>query len=444
MNQRPLQELRLRDFRCFREQQTARLAPLTLLVGENSTGKTSFLAAIRAMLDVGNYYKDPDFRASPYDLGSFPEIAHRRLSNGGHGGSQSFTLGFRSAGVRVESVEMDATFTLGDGAAPTLSAVVWGTDEIWVREVRGKVGFHSDLGCASGAWRLSSPARQPNRNIKQIGLPRLVDVDVDIDRVDRPLPLEEGTRDVPTQGERKKLTDLYLESFEFFSEAFPGAPIRSNPKRTYDPVRLADDPDGSSIPSLLAHIHSREPERWSLLKDKVSDFGRMSGLFDEIAVHQLGHAFEPFQLEVVHCGNTPNAPKSNVIDVGYGVSQVLPLLVALLDPLRYPLFLLQQPEIHLHPRAQAALGSLFCASASAGDQLIVETHSEYIIDRVRMDIRDRKTELRPDEVSVLFFERTDLGVHVHSLRFDEQGNLVDAPDGYGRFFMDETRRSIGL
>ena len=276
MNQRPLQEFRLRDFRCFREQQTARLAPLTLLVGENSTGKTSFLAAIRAMLEVANYYADPDFRAPPYDLGSFPEIAHRRRPNGGHGGSQSFALGFRSAGVRVESVEMDATFTLGDGTAPTLSAVVWGTDEVWVREVRGTAGFHSDLGCASGSWRLPSPARQPNRKVKQIGLPWLVDVDIDIDRVDRPQPLQEGARDAPTQGERKKLTDLYLESFEFFSEAFPGAPIRSNPRRTYDPVRLADNPDGSSIPSLLAHLHSREPEHWSRLKEKVNEFGRMS------------------------------------------------------------------------------------------------------------------------------------------------------------------------
>ena len=65
MNQQPLQEFTLRDFRCFREQQTARLAPLTLLVGENSTGKTSFLAAVRAMLQVGSYHEDPDFRAPP-------------------------------------------------------------------------------------------------------------------------------------------------------------------------------------------------------------------------------------------------------------------------------------------------------------------------------------------------------------------------------------------
>ena len=61
-----------------------------------------------------------------------------------------------------------------------------------------------------------------------------------------------------------------------------------------------------------------------------------------------------------------------------------------------------------------------------------------------MDIRDRQTALTPDDVSILFFERTDHDVRIHSLRFDERGNIADAPDGYGQFFMDEVRRSVGL
>ena len=76
MRHRQLQEIRLRDFRCFGEPQTARLAPLTLLVGENSTGKTSFLAAVRAICDVAFRQREPDFRETPFDLGSFPEIVH--------------------------------------------------------------------------------------------------------------------------------------------------------------------------------------------------------------------------------------------------------------------------------------------------------------------------------------------------------------------------------
>ena len=61
-----------------------------------------------------------------------------------------------------------------------------------------------------------------------------------------------------------------------------------------------------------------------------------------------------------------------------------------------------------------------------------------------MDIRDRKTALKPADVSILFFERSDLDVQIHSLRFDEQGNILNAPDSYGQFFMNEMRRSVGL
>ena len=84
--------VKLKDFRCFREEQTARLAPLTLLVGENSTGKTSFLAMIRILSDVARNLRNPDFKEDPYDLGSFDEIAHYRGARGGR--TSSFEAGF--------------------------------------------------------------------------------------------------------------------------------------------------------------------------------------------------------------------------------------------------------------------------------------------------------------------------------------------------------------
>ena len=78
-----MDEIRLKDYRCFREDQTARLAPLTLLVGENSTGKTSFLALLRVLWDLAIGFRLPDFKEDPYDLGSFDDIAHYRGGKGG-------------------------------------------------------------------------------------------------------------------------------------------------------------------------------------------------------------------------------------------------------------------------------------------------------------------------------------------------------------------------
>ncbi len=104
--------------------------------------------------------------------------------------------------------------------------------------------------------------------------------------------------------------------------------------------------------------------------------------------------------------------------------------------------LFQQPEMHLHPSAQAALGSLFCSTAASGRQLIVETHSDYIIDRILLDIRDKRTKLKPEDVSILYFERGDRDVTIHSIRIDAEGNVLDAPDGYRKFFKDELNRVI--
>ena len=101
---------------------------------------------------------------------------------------------------------------------------------------------------------------------------------------------------------------------------------------------------------------------------------------------------EPFQVHVRKFGRRAKGPFRNLIDVGYGVSQVLPVVTDLFRDDAPPMFLLQQPEVHLHPSAQAALGSLFCQIAGNRRQLVVETHSDHLLDRVRMDVRDEQDE----------------------------------------------------
>ena len=73
-----MDRITLENYRCFREKQSARLAPLTLLVGNNSTGKTSFLGAYTCAVGcrVPPAIWIPNFREDPYDLGTFRDIAH--------------------------------------------------------------------------------------------------------------------------------------------------------------------------------------------------------------------------------------------------------------------------------------------------------------------------------------------------------------------------------
>ena len=222
---------------------------------------------------------------------------------------------------------------------------------------------------------------------------------------------------------------------------FASAPVRSRPKRTYDPRRPTRDPEGDYVPTYLAEVHTQGGKKWTNLIERLEEFGVGSKLFEALTIQPKGNLEgDPFQVRVKH---TSHDPWRNLMDMGYGLSQVLPLITELsrLDAL--PISLVQQPEVHLHPRAQAALGSLFCQMAEDEHQLIVETHSDHMVNRIRMDIRDGTTRLTNDDVSILYFERHGAGVKIHSLKLDEQGN-IDAPPSYGKFFMEEINRQLRI
>jgi len=184
---------------------------------------------------------------------------------------------------------------------------------------------------------------------------------------------------------------------------------------------------------------SYQEDRWKPIVDALDRFGKASGLFEHLTIKRLGkQESSPFQLMVKLTG-----PAFNMVDVGYGVSQILPIIVDTVRGDPGTMFLLQQPEVHLHPRAQAELGTLLAQLVKKDKKrFVVETHSDHLVDRIRMDVRDGKG-LKPSDVSILWFERTNGGVEVHPLKLDEQGNIVNVPPGYREFFLNEERRFLG-
>ena len=106
-------------------------------------------------------------------------------------------------------------------------------------------------------------------------------------------------------------------------------------------------------------------------------------------------------------------------------------------------YLLQQPEVHLHPRAQAELSSLLAALASQGRRsFIIETHSDYMIDRARIEIK--KGNIRPEDVSLIYLEPKGRVVKVHNISFDKMANMEGVPPHYGEFFLKETEPAYGF
>ncbi len=189
---------------------------------------------------------------------------------------------------------------------------------------------------------------------------------------------------------------------------------------------------------VLANLRTEGGAKWERLKKHLSVLGVASGLFGNVDIKRKGDkGSDPFQVMVA----VDKLP-FNLVDVGYGVSQLLPILVDCVLAQEGSTFLLQQPEVHLHPRAQAALGTFLGALVqSERKRFIIETHSDYLIDRIRMETRSGKS-LRPEDVGILYFERDGAHVEISSISIDENGDLKNVPDGYRSFFLEESRRLI--
>ena len=458
-----MKELRLRNYRCFGELQAARLAPLTLLVGENSTGKTSFLAMARALWDIAYARAHPDFRESPFDLGSFDDIAHRGTGHGAHahlfegGFTQEPTKASRSLPETeaMQDFSFDVTFTKL-GPRPYAGRCRVGTAGCWLESREsGRDDRGTFVGTPRGMWKLRVSKDPDHWTSWERALWHGASFDL-LPRVFHESP-EEGFSPLgdspPLRRDdivalRHGILPVWRALRLPTERPFAGAPVRAEPKRTYDPsgARPDNDPSGAHVPTSLATL-SKTPTPWRQTKQYVERFGQASGLFDEIAVKRLGDSDgDPFQLLVRRLGTGRGRKGSfrNLADLGYGVGQVLPIVAGFGTSPFLRLYLLQQPETHLHPMAQAALAGLFCEEAAAGNQLIVETHSDFLLDRVRMEIRDGKTNLGCDDVSVLYFEPYRDQVRIHSLRLDSDGNVRDVPEGYRDFFLSEIDRSLGI
>ena len=223
-------------------------------------------------------------------------------------------------------------------------------------------------------------------------------------------------------------------------EVYATAPIRTQPLRIYTPSEIVSSSEGTHVPLELARAKQLAPEKWKEVKDKLVEFGNKSGLFSNIDVKKIGKSgVDPFQIVV-----EVNGSKMNLVDVGYGVSQVLPIIYQLQSASDRSAFLIQQPEVHLHPEAQAELGSLFVDFRKSNPKsvLIVETHSDFILDRIKHSISTGA--ISADDVTIIFFESIAGKTTARNITLDEQGDVIDPPPGYRQFFLEEASRVLGF
>ena len=444
-----IQKLIIEDIRCFAGRQEFNIRPLTFLVGENSTGKSTALGCFQTLYTFANprpYDSHLDFNVEPYQMGTFADIVRKSNPR-----KRNFRLGFEykseNKGANVEYLLTLAEKEKGSEPVVQEHRVLLPKDELIFVEGKKKID-------RPNRHRSPSPDSDISESIGEKGFRKFI---VRVNRNRLNTNIFSNLTYMSFEVAEKRSATIEEKDFYKLAERLPGslsgrwygrpyeenpysfAPIRSKPQRTYDPLKETISPEGSDIPMVLMNMFRTNEKEWEELKGRLIDFGKSSGLFSDIHVRRLGKSMgDPFQLQIKVKG-----PKANMIDVGYGVSQLLPILVRMFNSDPRTTFLMQQPEVHLHPRGQAELSSLLVGLVKQREhKFIVETHSDYMVDRARIEVMKKR--ISPEDVSLVYLEPMGNGVKVHNIEFDEQANLLGAPGSYREFFLRESDKLLGF
>jgi len=516
--------LHLENFRAFGQPTRIPLAPITLLFGENSAGKTSILHALallkqtRLQGDHGRHLVWKDDKGG-FDLGSYSELMHdhdvdRELRVGVGFAEDGFfnsndAVDFASAPIGLEWTFLRENnlkrvflekLALDVGGYPGLRAIFErdegdpeDPDPYLDHKLRfaGFEGARTSFEAEAAAWRSSMPRLvKAARNIAQ--LPRkgwpldwpeqaeafLRDWDVtwdtkqlesrldgiwrnllsldgrseglggNWDSVGRREPLEcyflgtyvsthiaHADYGLPpferpvgiSRSLYRAVTHMYCAGLRY--DLFSGALTPIGPHRVRPPRIIHDE--GASPDSVgadgrwTAEILMRDAE---VLKRVNSDLKSLQVGY-ELKVERLDRVrrTEIAELRLVD-GRRKRAKSVSLSDVGYGIGQLLPILVELASE-KERILTIEQPELHIHPKLQAELGTVFAHAVQRRKQMLIETHSEHLILRLRRLVREGK--LKPDDLCVLYVSRGKRGSVVDRIRIDERGDFLDAwPGGF--------------
>lgn len=160
------------------------------------------------------------------------------------------------------------------------------------------------------------------------------------------------------------------------------------------------------------------------------------GVSPQIKV-MMDSRFSELSFDFIEGKEKTNSYKS--LNVGFGITYILPVIVALLSSRENDLIIIENPEAHIHPAGQRMLGELIARAGAGGAQIIVETHSDHIINGIRISVKEKYID--KDDVQIAFFFKDESKGYCHTyqkLQVFEDGKLSTWPKG----FLDEWEKAL--
>ena len=441
-----LKELTLKNFKLWKSVDAMRLAPITGLFGTNSSGKSSIL---QALLLLKQTLESSD-RSLALHLGGerdYVELGSFRDVIWAHQEDALLRFAFRwelAEELKIKDPE-DPTVQLLQGNEMTFATEINSPDgeKLRVRRLDYQVGgkdFALTRKEKSNQYQLSPTQQEEGfRFIRTPGRPW-----------DLPAPFKfHGFPDqaITYYQNSAFLPDLQHELEEQFSRLYYLGPLREYPKRRYvwsggEPVDVGRRGE-RAVDAILAarerksYISRGRYKRHRTLDYMIAHWLKKMDLIHDFSVDRITERESIYEVRVQRM---PDSASVLLTDVGFGVSQVLPVLVLCYYAEAGSTLLFEQPEIHLHPSVQSSLADLFIDVAQHRNiQIIVESHSEHLLNRLQR--RMAEEEVRQDDLALYFCETRRNEANLVPLETDSVGNIRNWPkDFFGDRFGETAAR----
>ena len=439
-----LTHLHIQNFKAWKDTGPIHLAPLTVIFGANSAGKSSLGHLLLALQQTA---RSSDRKralhlgdsTSLIDLGTFADCLH------GHDLKQllSFELGWRlprdlevldplqpTLRYRGNSMRLDVSLAANKAQQPEVQALRYalssaGAEVLAVeltRDDNRKLRLNSniyDFKMADGRkWPLEEPEK----------FYRLSDISM------------ARYKNAGFMADFALATETMLDGISYLG------PLRKHPQRIYPWSGETPASVGPMGEYVVAAILAAQEEGRKLNR-KAGGHTRGFAEFIAAWLKDLGVIYD-FSVRPVAAGRKEyevlvkthaKAPQVKITDVGFGISQVLPALVQAFYCPPHSTVWMEQPEIHLHPQVQAELADVFISATQAREggrprdvQLIVESHSEHFLNRLQRRVAEGV--VKPEDVAVYFCRRADSATELEPLKINMFGEIENWPPN---FFGDE-------
>lgn len=445
-----LSKLRIKNFKLWKDTGNIRMAPITLFFGANSSGKSSighFLMMLKQTIESPDrkavFY--PGGRTSAVQLGSFQEMVfHRDSANRikfEYDWDLQDLLRFKdpisgdSFSGDTLSFEAEVGLDLKDQHSLVVDQLRY--QVIDKNEITTSIGMERKPG-ARAEYKVEAEKYSLKRQKGRVWYPGA------------PVRFYGFPDEVVAYHQNAD----FVQSLSFEHEKLFGmisylGPLRIKAERLYSWTGIEPESVGYSGENTVAAILAARNRKISLVKPGAKRASPAKlfeeiialkltemGLIKEFKVNPISEQRQEYEVKIRTKGSKDWV---DLPDVGFGISQVLPVLVQCFYAPRGSIILMEQPEIHLHPSAQSALADVMIDAINSREdgadrniQVIIETHSEHFLRRLQRRIAEDS--ISQDRVSAYFANITKIPAVLEPLQIDLFGNIQNWPDN---FFGDE-------